>query len=415
MAKKDNTFIGVFDNQEEVLRKVEELKAQGHSESDMYVVGRDNTSFSAVHNQTDVHVDATEEKKNQGFIGKVMSALSDDSSLAAFNGMGLERHEAKEYREQVQNGKLVLYADSDYSETYEQYGADFTTDYSNSSGIDQTAPIETTATFSPSSSSGSVADTDSKADASSSNASRAFESGAAKASNSGTSGSLSDADSEFGKSISADGSSYETGSGTTGAGFSSASGSTSKLDSVSGSAESDRDATGSPYGSGADGRSSFDAASGTGGMKGSTAGTTGAEFDFASGVTEEEHLRLHEERLSVDKERVQTGEVNVGKHIVEENQSIEVPVEREEVYVERRPVNEEAAGTEAFEENDTIHVPVSEERVNVSKKEVVSEEIIVSKRKVQDTERVDETVRREVADIDEETTNVDNKNDSKRL
>lgn len=122
--------------------------------------------------------------------------------------------------------------------------------------------------------------------------------------------------------------------------------------------------------------------------------------------TEEESLKLHEERLNVDKERVQTGEVNVGKHVVEEEQSIDVPVEREEVYVERRPVNEQTGSglndRDGFNEKDSIHVDVNEERVNVSKDDVVSEELVVGKRKVKDTEHVSETVRREEADIDED-------------
>lgn len=123
--------------------------------------------------------------------------------------------------------------------------------------------------------------------------------------------------------------------------------------------------------------------------------------------TEEESLKLHEERLNVDKERVQTGEVNVGKHVVEEEQSIDVPVEREEVYVERRPVNEQTGSglndRGGFNDKDSIHVDVNEERVNVSKDDVVSEELVVGKRKVKDTEHVSETVRREEADIDEDT------------
>lgn len=122
--------------------------------------------------------------------------------------------------------------------------------------------------------------------------------------------------------------------------------------------------------------------------------------------TEEESLKLHEERLNVDKERVQTGEVNVGKHVVEEEQSIDVPVEREEVYVERRPVNEQTGSglndRDGFNDKDSIHVDVNEERVNVSKDDVVSEELVVGKRKVKDTEHVSETVRREEADIDED-------------
>ncbi|TWT09233.1 YsnF/AvaK domain-containing protein [Planomicrobium sp. CPCC 101079] len=415
MARKENTFIGVFDNQAEVLSKVTELKAQGYNESDMYVVGRDNNSFSMVHNQTDVHVDATEEKKKQGFLGKFMTALSDDSSLSAFNGMGLERYEEKEYRDQVRNGKLVLYADSDYSETYEQYSANFTTDYSNSSGIDQTAPIETNASFSQSSSAGSASDTDIAYDTSSINANSTSGAGFTEEATSSSSSSTSDADSEFGKSISASGSSFESESGTAGNSFGSSSHSGSSFKSDAGTTgSSTRDTTGRTFGSTSDAGSTFESASATSGSAGSTSNANAGDYGTVSGATEEESLRLHEERLSVDKERVQTGEVNVGKHVVEENQSIDVPVEREEVYVERHAVNEEATGSEAFEENDTIHVPVSEERVNVTKKDVVAEEIVISKRKVQDTEQVNETVRREVADIDEDTTDSVDKNENKR-
>ncbi|TAA72768.1 YsnF/AvaK domain-containing protein [Planococcus salinarum] len=142
-----------------------------------------------------------------------------------------------------------------------------------------------------------------------------------------------------------------------------------------------------------------------------TGSTTGAGGDLSRGSStdagSEESMKLHEERLNVDKERVQTGEVNVGKHVVEEEQSIDVPVEREEVYVERRPVNDATDSglidRGGIGKDDSIHVDVNEERVNVSKDDVVNEELVVGKRKVKDTEHVSETVRREEADIDEET------------
>lgn len=129
--------------------------------------------------------------------------------------------------------------------------------------------------------------------------------------------------------------------------------------------------------------------------------------------TDEERIPLHEERLQVDKNRVQTGEVNVEKHVVEEQQTVEVPVEREEVYVERRPVNEETRDVNTgigdglahtYEEDGTIHIPVTEEKVEVTKKDVVTEEIVVGKRKVTDMETVSDTVRREEVDI-HDTTN----------
>lgn len=132
--------------------------------------------------------------------------------------------------------------------------------------------------------------------------------------------------------------------------------------------------------------------------------------------SDEEHIELHEERLNVDKTRVQTGEVNVNKHVVEEEQTVEVPVEREEVYVERRAVDRETGldstddftTTDAYQEDGTIHIPVSEEQVEVTKKDVVTEEIVIGKRKVQDTETVSENVRHEEVDIDD-TTNTLNR------
>lgn len=128
--------------------------------------------------------------------------------------------------------------------------------------------------------------------------------------------------------------------------------------------------------------------------------------------TEEERLALHEEQLHVDKKRVQTGEVDVEKYVVEDQQTIEVPVEREEVYIERRPVNKEATAlhdddvtnhVHAYEENGRIHIPVTEEEVEVTKKDVIAEEIVIGKKKVVDTETVSETVRREEVDIHDST------------
>ena len=115
---------------------------------------------------------------------------------------------------------------------------------------------------------------------------------------------------------------------------------------------------------------------------------------------QEERIRLHEERLNVDKERVQAGEVNIDKHVIEDEQTVEVPVSREEVYIERRAVNDETAADEVFDDGENLHIPIMKERLEVTKRPVVSEEIIVGKRRVQDTETVRETVRREEAEID---------------
>lgn len=145
------------------------------------------------------------------------------------------------------------------------------------------------------------------------------------------------------------------------------------------------------------------------------AGAANDEFADRDDLTEEEKIQLREERLNVDKERVQTGEVNVDKHVETDHQEFDVPVEREEVTVERRPVDgDRPAGDIDGDDRDSINVSVNEERVNVDKEDVVSEEVVVKKEKIRDTEHVSEDVRREDVDIDE-TTNDRGRLDDDRL
>ena len=123
-------------------------------------------------------------------------------------------------------------------------------------------------------------------------------------------------------------------------------------------------------------------------------------------------MRLREEQLDVSKERVQAGEVEVHKEVVEEQQKINIPVTREEVYVERRDVNEAASGTDAaIEDDETIRVPIMEEKVEVTKKPVVSEELVINKREVKDTEQVVESVKREEAHLESDDDRVVNEAD----
>ena len=78
-----------------------------------------------------------------------------------------------------------------------------------------------------------------------------------------------------------------------------------------------------------------------------------------------------------------------------------MPVTREEVTIDRHSVDRPAGG-EAFTE-DSVDVPVYEERVDVDKESRVVEELEVGKTARTDTTHVEETVRREEFDIDDET------------
>jgi uncharacterized protein (TIGR02271 family) len=114
-----------------------------------------------------------------------------------------------------------------------------------------------------------------------------------------------------------------------------------------------------------------------------------------------ERMQLREEELTARTTPVQTGQVTVGKEVVSEQRTIDVPVTREEVYVERTPVERRPADTPIDENSSrTIDVPVREEQVSVDKQSVVYEEVGVGKRNVTDTQQVSGTVRREEARIE---------------
>ena len=111
-------------------------------------------------------------------------------------------------------------------------------------------------------------------------------------------------------------------------------------------------------------------------------------------------LERSEERLTVDKQTEQAGSVRVGKHVVEEEQSVDVPVTREEVTMERRSVDRPATSDTLTDAS--IDVPVFEERVTAGKEARVVEELELGKTRHTDTERVTDTVRREEFDVEDD-------------
>lgn len=144
---------------------------------------------------------------------------------------------------------------------------------------------------------------------------------------------------------------------------------------------------------------------GTSGYSGaSIAETNRFDTDTRRGQTldtdDERTLELREEELNVNKERVQTGEVEIHKDVVEEQKTIDVPVSRQEVYVDRRPVDGVRADAGTIGDDETIRVPIVEEKVEVTKKPVVNEELVIGKKEVQSTEQVVENVKREEAHIE---------------
>ncbi|AOY78474.1 hypothetical protein BJL90_19840 [Clostridium formicaceticum] len=116
---------------------------------------------------------------------------------------------------------------------------------------------------------------------------------------------------------------------------------------------------------------------------------------------DDEKLRLRQEELDISKNRVQVGEVELSKEIIEEQKIVDVPVTHEEVVIERRAINNEASDSPITDE-EAIHIPISEEQVQVGKHTVVTGEIEVHKREVEDTKHIEETLKREEAHVNKE-------------
>ena len=117
---------------------------------------------------------------------------------------------------------------------------------------------------------------------------------------------------------------------------------------------------------------------------------------------DERTLRLREEQLNIDKERVQTGEVVINKEVNEQHKTINVPVEHEELTVEHRSVSGREANQEtgSIGDGETLRIPVVEEKLEVSKKPVVTDEIVIKKHAVQETEQVQDTLKKEDIQFD---------------
>src|SRR5919107_4398305 len=122
-----------------------------------------------------------------------------------------------------------------------------------------------------------------------------------------------------------------------------------------------------------------------------------------SDLEDEDELRVQrsEEELVAGTREREAGAMRVRKRVRVDRERIEVPIRHEEVSVERVPVSGEA--TEAQIGEDEVEVPVTEEEVITEKRAVAKEEVRIRKDVVEDTEVVEDDVRREEVEIEDAT------------
>ncbi len=121
-----------------------------------------------------------------------------------------------------------------------------------------------------------------------------------------------------------------------------------------------------------------------------------------TGTYDRQSIKLKEEQLNVSKQSVKTGEVELHKEVVTEQKTIDVPVTHEEIVVEHHAVSSNTNDTTPVGQDEEIRIPVTEERVTVTRTPVVTGEVSIEKRSVQETQHVTDTVKREELRVEQE-------------
>jgi uncharacterized protein (TIGR02271 family) len=122
-----------------------------------------------------------------------------------------------------------------------------------------------------------------------------------------------------------------------------------------------------------------------------------------SGPDTDDAMTRSEEQLKVGTQSREAGRARLRKHVVTEQQTVNVPVTREEVRVEREPITEGNVGqaTSGADISEEEHeVVLHEERPVVEKETVPVQRVRLGTEKVTEQESVTETVRKEEIDTD---------------
>jgi uncharacterized protein (TIGR02271 family) len=125
-----------------------------------------------------------------------------------------------------------------------------------------------------------------------------------------------------------------------------------------------------------------------------------------SGPNTDSAMTRSEEELHVGTETRESGRARLRKFIVTENVTTTVPVSHEEVRLEREPITDAnrgetlSGGDLTTEEHDVV---LTEERVVVNKETVPVERVRVDKDTVTEEQQVDETVRKEQIELDDQS------------
>lgn len=133
----------------------------------------------------------------------------------------------------------------------------------------------------------------------------------------------------------------------------------------------------------------------------------GADYDRDRDLVDRDRadagsMTLHEERVDVGTERVETGRVRLRKHVVTEQKTVTVPVQREEYEIVREPIAEGDRNDGARLGDDEAEIVLHEERPVIEKDVVATERVGLQKETVTDEQQVVTDVSHEEVDVERE-------------
>ncbi|MEQ3550828.1 PRC and DUF2382 domain-containing protein [Pseudonocardia nematodicida] len=132
-----------------------------------------------------------------------------------------------------------------------------------------------------------------------------------------------------------------------------------------------------------------------------TGDTTDTDRDRIAGVSGDDAMVRHEERLRVGTESEETGRVALRKYVVTEDQTVTVPVSHEEVRLEREPITDGDTVRSGAMGDDSYEVTLHAERPVVDKTTEAVEKVRLGTRTVTEDEQISDTVRKEQIDVDD--------------
>lgn len=105
----DRHFIESYEDERDVLRKIEELIRKGFAEEDMYVIARSNEQLTGIRTRTEVEYHTAEGRG----MGRLALFLCGGPLQAHFSSLAAETKESSCFYQQLTEGKLLLFFNND--------------------------------------------------------------------------------------------------------------------------------------------------------------------------------------------------------------------------------------------------------------------------------------------------------------